>query len=73
MLWSQPNRTPETTVMPKMAYQGHMLYLNNWQQTKAQSNAWNGCELKDAHIVHLHGSRNAPAKLELMKELEKLI
>jgi len=72
MLWRQEGRTLENTVDPKMAYQGHMLYLNNWEQTMAHSNAWNNCDINDAHIIHLHGSRNAPAKLALMKELEKL-
>jgi len=73
MLWSQAGRTLENTLQPTMAYQGHQLYLNNWKQNRDAANAWNGCELKDAHIVHLHGSRNAAAKLELMRELEKLI
>jgi hypothetical protein len=64
-----------------MAYQGHMLYLPNggdgqefknlWEQRKNASNEWNDCKLSDAHIVHTHGSRHAPSKYALMKELEQ--
>ena len=73
MLWSQEGRTPENTIMPHLAYQGHALYLHDWERTKAYSNEWNGCNLSDAQIVHLHGSRNAEAKYNLMVELERLI
>jgi hypothetical protein len=72
MLWEQDGRRIENTLDPKMAYQGHMLYLEDWEGTKEYSNQWNGCYLADARIVHLHGSRNAPKKLALMQELEKL-
>lgn len=72
MLWDQEERNIENTLDPKIAYQGHVLDLDDWEGTKAYSNHWNNCQIKDAHIVHLHGSRNAPKKLALMQELEKL-
>jgi hypothetical protein len=81
MLWDQEGRTIENTLNPKMAYQGHQLYLPNsgngtefqgqWEERREYSNEWNGCKLSDAHIVHTHGSRNAPSKYALMKELEQ--
>ena len=81
MLWDQPNRTLENTLLPHIAYQGHHLYLPNtkegadaqgsWEHRKFVSNKWNGCNLSDAHIVHTHGSRHAPSKYALMKELEQ--
>ncbi len=73
MLWSQPNRNIENTLHPHLAYQGANLLLDNWQQRKEYENKWNGIQLKDAHIVHLHTSRDVLKKLELMKQLEKLI
>ena len=72
MLWDQPNRTLENTLDPLMAYQGHELYLQDWEKRKEYSNKWNGCEIKDAHIIHLHGSRNAPNKFALIEQLEEL-
>jgi hypothetical protein len=72
MLWDQEGRTLENTLDPTMAYQGHQLFIKNWDQRKAYSNEWNACDIKDAQIIHLHGSRNAPNKFALMKELEKL-
>jgi len=72
MLWDQPNRTLENTLNPLMAYQGHELYLDGWEERKVYSNKWNGCEIKDAHIIHLHGSRNAPNKFALIEQLEEL-
>lgn len=66
MLWQQPNRTLENTLDPTMAYQGHMLYPMTTHRQLENSNKWNNCEFKDAKIVHLHGSRNAPEKLQLM-------
>ena len=72
MLWDQEGRTLENTLDPTMAYQGHQLFIKNWDQRKAYSNEWNACDIKDAQIIHLHGSRNAPNKFALIKELEKL-
>ena len=72
MLWDQEGRTIENTLDPTVAYQGHQLFLDNWEQRKAYSNEWNTCDLKQAHITHLHGSRNAPRKFALMEKLEQL-
>ena len=72
MLWDQTDRNLDNTLDPKIAYQGHQLFIDNWDQRKAYSNEWNACDIKEAHIIHLHGSRNAPNKFALMKELEKL-
>ena len=72
MLWDQPNRTIENTLDPKIAYQGHQLFTEDWENRKAYSNTWNECDIKDAHIIHLHGSRHAPKKYSLMTKLEEL-
>jgi hypothetical protein len=72
MLWDQEGRTIENTLDPTVAYQGHQLFIEDWEQRKSYSNDWNGCDIKDAQIIHLHGSRNAPRKFSLMKQLEKL-
>jgi hypothetical protein len=73
MLWDQEGRTIENTLNPKMAYQGHQLVLDNWDQRLKSSNQWNNCKLVDAHIIHTHGSRHAPSKFALMEELEQFI
>jgi len=73
MLWDQKGRTLENTLDPKMAYQGHQLVLDNWDQRLKSSNQWNNCKLVDAHIIHTHGSRHAPSKFALMEELEQFI
>ena len=72
MLWDQEGRTIENTLEPTVAYQGHQLFISDWEQRKEYSNQWNNCDLKDAHIIHLHGSRNAPGKFALMEKLEQL-
>ena len=72
MLWDQEGRTLENTLDPTVAYQGHQLFIEEWEQRKAYSNEWNTCDIKDAQIIHLHGSRNAPRKYALMKQLETL-
>lgn len=70
MLWDQPNRTLENTLDPKLVYQGQMLYASDdLEQRIHKSNAWNNCDLRDSHIIHFHGSRNAEHKLVLMKQL----
>ena len=72
MLWDQTDRSLDNTLNPTVAYQGHALFIEDWEQRKAYSNEWNGCDIKDAQIIHLHGSRNAPRKFALMEQLEKL-
>ena len=63
MVWSQ-GLTPEQVIDPTMAYQGFGLPEN-----LDFMNAWNGCNLDDAHIIHWHGSRGAAAKLQAMKNI----
>jgi len=72
MLWDQTDRNLDNTLDPTIAYQGHALFIEEWEQRKAFSNDWNNCDIKDAQIIHLHGSRNAPRKFALMEQLEKL-
>ena len=72
MLWDQTDRSLNNTLDPTVAYQGHALFIEEWEQRKSYSNDWNGCDIKDAQIIHLHGSRNAPRKFALMEQLEKL-
>jgi len=72
MLWDQPSRTLNNTLDSSIAYQGHQLFIEDWEQRKAYSNEWNASDIKDAQIIHLHGSRNAPRKYALMKQLETL-
>ena len=72
MLWDQEGRTLQNTLDPSVAYQGHQLFVEDWDNRKKYSNEWNNCDIKDAHIIHLHGSRHAPRKHELMKQLEDL-
>lgn len=64
MVWSQ-GLTPAQVIDPLVAYQGP--WLPGDKNTIEFTNAWNGCNLDDANIVHWHGSRNAPAKLNLMQ------
>ena len=63
MVWSQ-GLAPAEVIDPTMAYQGPWL---PGQVAKDYTDAWNGCRLEDANIVHWHGSRNANAKLQLMQ------
>jgi len=72
MLWDQPNRTLDNTIDPTVAYQGHQLFVEGWEERKQFSNEWNNCDIKDAHIIHLHGSRHAPRKYNIMRRLEDL-
>lgn len=79
MLWSQEGRTLENTLDPTMAYQAQWLfapqgqYAGQWSQRLQVSNQWNNCDIRDAHIVHLHGSRDAPSKYQLMSQLKELV
>ena len=66
MLWQQPNRTLENTVDPTLAYQGHMVFPNATHRQLEASNTWNNCNFDDAKIIHLHGSRSAKDKLQLI-------
>jgi hypothetical protein len=66
MVWGQ-GLTPEQVIDPAMAYQGPWLPGN--EQAQQFTDAWNGCTLNDAKIVHWHGSRHAPSKLQLMQAI----
>lgn len=69
MLWGQ-GLTPEQVIDPTMAYQGPWIMGNN-PETKAFADNWNGCKLEDAYVVHWHGSRFAPLKVEVMKQVNR--
>ena len=71
MLWQQPNRTLENTVDPTLAYQGHMLFTHTTHRQLEESNKWNNCQFDDAKIIHLHGSRSAKEKLQLIQIWKK--
>lgn len=70
MVWSQ-GLTPEQVIDPKMAYQGP--WLPGGVDHQVYTDAWNGCRLDEANIVHWHGSRNAAAKLALMQAINDQI
>ena len=66
MVWSQ-GLTPDNVIDPAMAYQGP--WLPGDDRARQFTDAWNGCRLEDASVVHWHGSRNAEAKLQLMQQI----
>ena len=72
MLWDQPNRTLENTRQPHLAYQGHMLHADeHFDNNLHKSDLWNEHSFDKSHIIHFHGSRNAPSKLQLMWAMYK--
>ena len=64
MMWSQGVELKDV-YRPDIAYQAHLLP----ESTIDESDAWNGCALADAKIVHVHGSKDSSSKLQLMKDL----
>ena len=66
MVWGQ-GLTPEQVIDPIMAYQGP--WLPGDDDDRQFTDEWNGCTLNDAKIVHWHGSRHAPSKLQLMQAI----
>ena len=66
MVWSQ-GLSPEQVIDPRMAYQGP--WLPGDEEHKKFTDAWNGCTLEQASVVHWHGSRHAASKLELMQAI----
>jgi hypothetical protein len=64
MLWSQKVRLDQV-LMPRVAYQAMSLD----QRPVWWHDVWNGCSLNQAAVIHVHGSRNAQSRLELMKQL----
>jgi hypothetical protein len=72
MVWGQ-GLAPEQVIDPTMAYQGPWLPSGiakiNGHNALDFANLWNGCTLEEAKIVHWHGSRHAPSKLQLMQSI----
>lgn len=66
MLWDQ-GLTLEQACRPALAYQAHLI---PWVPIN-QSDAWNNFPLVKSDIVHVHASRNAQLKLDLMQQLFK--
>lgn len=70
MYWKQ-NRTPEETIRPYVFYQAWM--INHDPASIDYANSWNGCNIDDAHVLHLAGSRGAYARVEWMESLAKQV
>ena len=73
MVWGQ-GLPPNQVIDPIMAYQGAWLPGGVSNRTHGHdalefANRWNGCTLEEAKIVHWHGSRHAPSKLQLMQSI----
>lgn len=52
---------------PEFAYQAmHLRNLNNAEGI-AWHNHWNGIDIRDAHILHFHGSRGSEAVINVMR------
>lgn len=64
MLWDQKLHLRQA-LRPELAYQAHMLP----QYSIGQSNNWNQTLLSESAIIHVHASRNAESKLQLMQQL----
>jgi hypothetical protein len=67
MMWSQGVELKDV-LRPDVAYQAQWLPRVSLEA----QDAWNGCQLVDSKIVHVHGSRDSATKLKLMQELVKL-
>lgn len=64
MVWSQ-GLAPSEVIKPHMAYQTPLApYVSIELQ-----NEWNNCNIREANIIHLHGTRGAVAKLQFMIQL----
>ena len=75
MMWSQTRTVGEDDTKTKTInsvehyHNPHFAYqLLNYPPTP-QLDEWNGCALKDAAIVHVHGSRGSADRLAIMHEL----
>jgi hypothetical protein len=66
MMWKQ-GLTLEQGHMPYMAYQAP--WLPGPQENKDYTDKWNGCRLEESRVIHWHGSRNADAKLQIIKHI----
>ncbi len=70
MYWSQ-GRTIEETHRPYVFYQAWM--INSDPASLEYANNWNGCDINDAHVLHLSGSRGAQARVEWMESLARQV
>jgi hypothetical protein len=61
MLWSQ-GVSVEEMLKPQLAWQA--MGSNDQEATN-----WNKCAYHEAHILHLHGSRNNQNRRDVMKQL----
>lgn len=59
--WSQDIKV-EDVLDPTMAWQAFSL-------NQQHGNAWNGCDVNQAHILHFHGSRDADPRVQVMTNL----
>jgi len=65
MFWSQNVLDPHH---PELNWQGMSLRSGDLT-VKRQHEEYNQCELNDAHIMHIHGSRNAENSAEIMLKI----
>jgi hypothetical protein len=66
MLWRQ-KITLEQALHPEIVYQAPRLPLISQEA----QDEWNGVAMSQAHIVHVHGSRDSAVKLNLMKQIRE--
>jgi len=67
MFWNQGPRLSEV-LLPKLNYQAPWMDPNEmWRQ-----DLWNGVDIEECQIIHLHGSRGIEEKLRFMKSLSAL-
>lgn len=74
MMYSQDSDV-NTWLKPEMNYQMMNVPFNNINNTAriSQLNTWNGCDVNDAKIMHLHGTRGAANTVLLQWELWRRI
>jgi hypothetical protein len=67
MFWSQDVADPHH---PELNWQGMRMIVPD-PRMQAAHEEWNGCTVDQAHIVHVHGSRNAQQTAQLMSNTAK--
>lgn len=67
MFWTQ-DIPKQDRRHPELAYQS--MWLRNLDKAEgiAWHNAWNQFDIRDAHILHFHGSRGSAQVIEVMKQ-----
>jgi hypothetical protein len=55
---------------PELNWQGMKMIVDH-PQARAAHEEWNQCSLDQAHILHIHGSRNAVQTAKLMVNTAK--